>query len=160
TRSTENFLTYLREAALVKGLKSPLLPKAIAARRGRFVHTWREWEQALNPSANLPIRPTICVSGWPDGGKLQNALRDLYQIRGLLIHHWGLAALVGGQPFFVETTKDVGHPQRTVCGQARLQKPLCWPGPVPITWWHQAQYSIQQTAEVLERGRAICPADP
>src|SRR5262245_33270642 len=90
---TLRFLSYLRDAQLVDGVKSrPVPASTVAYRRGQVLCQWVEWDRALNPSnAHFGGAPAgVAAGGWPDWEMLHFALTDLQALRTELISHWGI----------------------------------------------------------------------
>jgi hypothetical protein len=150
--SAANFLTQIRDAALVEGIDVPLLPESIQVRQAMAQWAWAEWEARMNPLQKQEINPGIVVQEWAAKEQLLLALRDLYAVRGHIIRHWGLEPCLGAKSLGVSIEppgeKD-GPVSKSGSGSSHA-----WPPKIPSAWWNVATYCIQRIQEVLILGGA------
>src|SRR5947209_2362449 len=86
--TTESFLEYLRDAALIEGDETPPIPESsIAYRKSNAAYKWSEWERVMNPSNTFFGAPPteVIAGGWPDWQALHYVLVDLHALRSELI---------------------------------------------------------------------------
>jgi hypothetical protein len=161
---TIKFFRALEEGALVEGLPPPpLMPEAIQYERAAALWHLTTWELALNPE-RLPLRDGMSrgISGWPDAETLGKAIDYLYQVRQLVLTHWGLEAIATAPSWGVNIAPPKSKLRKRISGalapgHVYLEKVAPWPPPVPLLWDRQATHAVELLAACLDAPDAPPP---